>query len=80
MPRALSREEQRVLAYVRRQGGSLPIPQLADELLLSLETVQAACTYLVSRGLLQATVYAVAAPAQRRVPLASAAGSGVTAS
>lgn len=62
MPRAPSRDEQAILTLVRRRGGSLPIPVLAAELGLDPTAAQAACEYLVSRGLLQATVYAVAAP------------------
>lgn len=62
MPRAPSRDQQAILALVRRRGGSLPIPELAAELGLDPAAAQAACEYLVSRGLLQATVYAVAAP------------------
>ncbi len=63
MPRALSRDEQAILALVRRTGASLPIPELAHQLGLDPTAAQTACEYLVSRGLLQATVYAVAAPA-----------------
>jgi len=59
MPRALTREEQVVLTYVRKQGGSLPIPDLAQALSLSAEKVQACCEYLVGRGLLHTTIYAV---------------------
>ncbi len=62
MPRALSRDEQAILALVRRTGASLPIPELAARLDLDPATAQAACEYLVSRGLLQATVYAVGVP------------------
>ncbi len=62
MPRAPSRDEQAILTLVRRSGASLPIPALAAELGLDPAAAQAACEYLVSRGLLQATIYAVAAP------------------
>ena len=61
MPRALSRDEQAVLTFVRRTGGSIPVPEVAARVGLSVESVQAACDYLISRGLLQASVYAVAA-------------------
>ena len=70
MPRALSRDEQAILALVRRTSASLPIPELAAQLDLDPATAQAACEYLVSRGLLQATVYAVAAPATSKPPAA----------
>ena len=82
MPRALSRDEQAILTLVRRTGGSIPVPDLAAKLGLTIEAAQAACDYLISRSLLQATVYAVAAPAvtKRRTtvtgsPLAPAARS-----
>jgi DNA-binding transcriptional MocR family regulator len=70
MPRALTRDEQAILARVRRTASSLPIPELAQDLGLTLEGAQSACDYLVSRGLLQATVYAVGlpAPAKSRPP------------
>ncbi len=63
MPRALSRDEQVILALVRRTGSSLPIPELAAQLGLDPAVAQTACEYLVGRGLLQATVYAVGVPA-----------------
>ena len=61
MPRALSRDEQAVLAFVRRRGGAIPIPELAAELGLAVDGTQTACDYLVQRGLLRAAVYAVEA-------------------
>ena len=73
MPRALSRDEQAILALVRRTGTSLPIPALAAQLGLDPAAAQAACDYLVGRGLLQATVYAVGVPAgSKAVPAATA--------
>jgi len=62
MPRALSRDEQAILALVRRREAAIPVPELADQLHLAVPVAQAACDYLVSRGLLHAAVYAVAAP------------------
>lgn len=62
MPRALTRDEQAILARVRRAVASRPIPELATELGISAEQAQAACDYLVGRGLLRATVYAVSVP------------------
>ena len=62
MPRTLSRDEQAIVALVRRAGTSFPVPELADRLGIAPEAAQAACEYLVSRGLLRATVYAVGAP------------------
>lgn len=59
MARALSRDEQTILAYVRKRGTALPIPDLAGELGLAAETVQSICEYLISRKLMHATVYAV---------------------
>ncbi len=73
MPRALSRDEQAILALVRRTGASLPVPELASQLDLDQTTAQTACEYLVSRGLLQATVYAVAAPVASKPPAAAVA-------
>ena len=70
MPRALSRDEQAILTLVRRADAALPIPQLATQLGLDPAVAQAACAYLVARGLLQATVYAVAAPATTKQPAA----------
>jgi hypothetical protein len=69
MPRALTRDEQAILARLRRNPASRPIPELATELDISIEQAQAACDYLVGRGLIQATIYAVAVPK----PAASAA-------
>lgn len=66
MPRALSRDEQLVLTYVRHAGGSLPVPDIVRALGLPSERVQAACEYLISRGLLHSTVYAVAASTAHR--------------
>jgi hypothetical protein len=68
MPRALTREEQAILAAVRRAAGSMPIPELAARLGLSVEVTQTACDYLVSRGLVQAAVYAVVAPPTSKSP------------
>src|SRR5215212_1486716 len=62
MPRALSREEQAILALVRRGDVAIPVPELAVRLNLAVPVAQAACDYLVSRGLLRAAVYAVEAP------------------
>ena len=73
MPRALSRDEQAILALVRRTGTSFPVPELADRLAIPPEAAQAACEYLVSRGLVRATVYAVAAPAVAARPMRDAA-------
>ena len=72
MARALSRDEQAVLMRLRRTGESVPIPELAAELGLAPAAVQTACEYLISRGLLQATVYAVAAPTAPKRPTAAA--------
>ena len=66
MPRALRGDEQAILALVRRTGTSVLVPELADRLGIAPEAAQAACEYLVSRGLLQATVYAVAVRAAGR--------------
>ncbi len=63
MPRALSRDEQMVLQYVRRTGGQLPVPEIAEAVSLSVDSVQTACEYLVERGLVHAALYAVSAPA-----------------
>ncbi len=62
MPRALTRDEQAILALVRRSDAAIPVPELAVRLNLAIPVVQAACDYLVSRGLLRASVYAVEAP------------------
>ena len=62
MPRALSRDEQAILALVRRGDAAIPVPELAVQLNLAIPVVQAACEYLVGRGLLQASIYAVQAP------------------
>ena len=62
MPRALSRDEQAILALMRRSEAAIPVPELAVRLNLAIPVAQAACDYLVSRGLLHAAVYAVAAP------------------
>ena len=62
MPRALSRDEQAVLALVRRADVAIPVPELAVRLNLAVPVAQAACDELVSRGLLRASVYAVEAP------------------
>ena len=62
MPRALSRDEQAILVLVRRSDVAIPVPELAVRLNLAIPVVQAACDYLVSRGLLRAAVYAVEAP------------------
>ena len=62
MPRALSRDEQAILALVRRGDGAIPVPELAVRLNLAVPVAQAACDYLVSRGLLRVSVYAVEAP------------------
>ena len=51
MPRAPTRDEQ-----------AIPVPELAVRLNLAVPAAQAACDYLVSRGLLRAAVYAVEAP------------------
>ena len=73
MPRALSRDEQAILTLVRRTSASLPVPELATQLGLDPVTAQTACAYLIERGLLQATVYAVSVPAgTRAVPPAAA--------
>ena len=69
MPRALTREEQAILLLVRQTGAALPIPELAQRLGLEAAVAQAACAYLVERGLLRASVYAVA-PA--KIPAAGA--------
>ena len=62
MPRALNRDEQAVLALVRRSEAAIPVPELAVRLNLTVSVAQAACDYLVSRGLLRAAIYAVEAP------------------
>ncbi len=67
MPRALSRDEQLILTAVRRRSSeSLPIPELARAVSLSVEAVQSACDYMIGRGLLHAAVYAVSVPPSRR--------------
>lgn len=76
MPRALTRDEQAILAHVRRTGAARPIPELAAELGLSLAAAQAACEYLIDRGLLQATVYAVGVPATTKAHPAPATTAG----
>jgi len=68
MPRALTRDEQAILGHVRRTGAARPIPELAAELGLSPAAAQAACEYLIGRGLLQATVYAVGLPTASTSP------------
>ena len=74
MPRALSRDEQAILTLARRTGASLPVPELAAQLGLDMAAAQPACAYLVSRGLLQATVYAVGVPTgAKAVPAAAGA-------
>ena len=62
MPRALIRDEQAILTLVRRSDAAIPVPELAVRLNLAIPVAQAACDYLVSRGLLRASVYAVEAP------------------
>ena len=62
MPRALTREEQAILTLVRRSDVAIPVPELAVRLNLAIPVAQAACDYLVSRGLLRASIYAVEAP------------------
>ena len=62
MPRALSRDEQALLALVRHSDAAIPVPELAVRLNLAVPVAQAACDYLVGRGLLRASVYAVEAP------------------
>ena len=62
MPRALSRDEQAILTLVRRSDAAMPVPELAVRLNLAIPAAQAACDYLVSRGLLRASVYAVETP------------------
>jgi hypothetical protein len=71
MPRALSRDEQAVLNYVRRTGGSVPIPDVARELGLETAAAQTAAEYLVERALLRASVYAVAPAAGIKTPAAA---------
>jgi len=68
MPRALSRDEQAILALVRRSDGTIPLPELAVRLDLAVPVAQAACDYLVGRGLLRAAVYAVETPAGAKQP------------
>ncbi|MHB8576554.1 MAG: hypothetical protein ACYDCQ_14625 [Dehalococcoidia bacterium] len=65
MPRALSRDEQLVHNYVRRHAASVPVPAVAEELGLSETTTADACAYLVERGLLRVSIYAVAPPAAK---------------
>jgi len=67
MPRALSRDEQAILTLVRRTGASMPVPELAVQLGIVPETAQTACEYLVARGLLAASIYAVSAPSAAKV-------------
>ena len=62
MPRALNRDEQAILALVRRTEVAIPVPELAVRLNLAIPVTQAACDYLMSRGLLRASIYAVEAP------------------
>jgi hypothetical protein len=62
MPRSLSKAEQSVLSFMRRATESQPIPDIARRLDLPIEVVQTSCEYLVSRGLLQVSIYAVALP------------------
>jgi len=69
MPRALTRDEQAILAVVRRGDVAIPVPELAVRLNLAVPVAQAACDYLVGRGLLHVSVYAVEAPpGTRRQP------------
>lgn len=62
MPRALNRDEQAIMNFVRRSGGSTPVTELAKQLSIAPDTAQTACEYLIGRGLLSATVYAVGVP------------------
>ena len=62
MPRALTRDEQAILTLVRRSDAAIPVPELAVRLNLAVPVAQAACEYLVSRGLLRVSIYAVEAP------------------
>ena len=78
MARALSRDEQAVLMLLRRTGESVPIPDLAAHLGLAPAAAQTACDYLISRRLLQATVYAVAAPTTPKRPTPAASPAAVT--
>lgn len=75
MPRALSRDEQAILSFVRRTGASVPVPELAAQLGISPEAAQTACEYLVGRSLLRATIYAVAAPSTHKQAQASSGSS-----
>jgi hypothetical protein len=45
MPRALTRDEQAILALVRRSDAALPVPELAVRLNLAVPVAQAACDY-----------------------------------
>jgi hypothetical protein len=65
MPRSLSKDEQSVLAFMRRVTDTQPIPEIARTLDLPIGVVQTSCEYLVSRGLLQVSIYAVALPARK---------------
>jgi hypothetical protein len=65
MPRSLSKDEQSVLSFMRRVTQSQPIPDIARTLGLPIEVVQTSCEYLVSRGLLQVAIYAVALPGRK---------------
>jgi len=66
MPRALSRDEQAILILVRRGEAAIPVPELAVRRTLAVPVAQAACDYLVGRGLLHVSVYAVEAPLGRK--------------
>jgi hypothetical protein len=61
MPRALTRDEQTVLQYIRRTDSELPlpVPEIAQAVSLPVEAVQQTCEYLVERGFLKAAIYAV---------------------
>jgi hypothetical protein len=74
MPRALNRDEQAILTFVRRNGGSTPVTELANQLSIAPDTAQTACEYLIGRGLLSATVYAVGVPATAKAGAASGNG------
>ena len=79
MPRALTRDEQATLALVRRSEAAMPVPELAVRLNLAIPVAQAACEYLVSRGLLRASIYAVEAPLNaRHQPAASRSAGSAT--
>ena len=45
MPRALTRDEQAILALVRRSDAARPVPKLAVRLNLAVPVAQAACDY-----------------------------------